>query len=306
MYIMDKTLERNQVNLEVCNCKFNSDINTSSLDFCGNVYYSHNNLYDYQYDGSAVNCFALFLSAHDDTFKGCYESIYDMSEATFQGIAVDISNIYIDACHRAFSLSARYVYIKNVTLLNLYDIYNDHTGKFISFQPGKSNNTTFHKDVINIDVPFESAVIENVDLAETNQSTITDYRMFDAEKISAWANAPKISFNNCSFIHNNHGADGNLTGCDVLVNRCKIFESLRFITTARLFAFVALSDYGFPRALIINNCFIVKDDNSALPQDVIYAGNDVNKFVINSYASGSVNATEIFTGTVVNANINIT
>lgn len=304
MFIMDKTLDRDQVNLEVCNCKFNSGIYTSSLDFCGNVYYSHNNLYDYQYPGSAVNCFALYLYAHNDTFKGSFESIYDMTEGLFQGLNADISNIYINSCHRAFSLSSRYVSIKNVVLRNLYDVYNDRTAKFIALQHGKFDDTNFHKDVINGDVPFVSAIIENVDLTETYQSTITDYRMFDAEKTSAWANIPKITFNNCSFIHNNHGADGNFTGCDVFLNRCKIFESLRFITTARLFSFVALPDFGFPHALTINNCFIVKDD-SELPQDVIYCSNDTYKFVVNSYASGSVNANSVFTGTVVNANINI-
>lgn len=115
-YVVANTLPREAVDGKMCNCTI-TDINTSVVDFVGNNWYSENNIFDWDYDGSAVNVFALNLFVNADQIKGDFKNVYDNCEAIYyQGNSVNIKNVKITGTIRLipFELSAKDIVLENI------------------------------------------------------------------------------------------------------------------------------------------------------------------------------------------------
>ena len=156
IYCIDNELERTQINLDFINNKI-INIYTTALDFIGNIANIKNNCYNFEYAGSCLNVFALYLFVENDEINGQYDNVYDnCEELYFRGINANINNVINNAnvTNTIVHLSAENCVINN--LIN----NNDQTMNCVRNYFG-TNSSNIHKDCTSTIIPKTITFISN-------------------------------------------------------------------------------------------------------------------------------------------------
>lgn len=176
-YMIANTKARTAINAELKGCYF-TNILTSIFNFIGNNLYLHENEYNFEYEGSLLNGFALFFQAENEVVRGSYGNAYDNCEAEyFHGIKFVAKNIrnYAAITQMFFSVAALETEIDNFENLN----ENNVVAIFRAYFRGAAH--TNHRDCAASNIAYSNVVIQNSRLIaqhavqSINSSTNVDY-----------------------------------------------------------------------------------------------------------------------------------
>lgn len=144
IYCIDNELDRTDINMDFIGNTI-KDIKTSCIDFIGNILNLKNNYYNFNYTGSCLNIYALYLFIENEEVNGSFDNVYDnCEEVYFRGVSVYAKNVINNAnvTNALFHLSADTCVIDN--LIN----NNDQTMNCVRNYFG-TNNSNIHKDCTN-------------------------------------------------------------------------------------------------------------------------------------------------------------
>lgn len=96
-YVCPYNNDRESVNIIFSN-NYAENVNSSLLDFLGNKCEIYNNEYNFNYAGSLLNIFGLYVYIHDEVVLSDAVSVYDCTEdGFFSSNIINIRNVYIDS-----------------------------------------------------------------------------------------------------------------------------------------------------------------------------------------------------------------
>ena len=276
-YVIAVAKPREYVNCRMDSCHYNAPINTSSIDFVGNTIIFKNNIFNYDYDGSYTNAFALHLIASGDTVNGHgNSSLYDNCEELFwQGDDVDISNVTINGSLKILADVA-------ANACHIHDIKDTSkiTNTVVALRPGYGgqNSANFpYSATSKLDDPF--AVISNV--AVTAPVVLARCGDFEDEKTTPYNVVVRniiIPTGNARWIP--------LEACKtLLIDNSKIFNTVDtgFSSTAVGILFNQKS----PDIIRITNCVFVNVNKTA--QEYLLGGCNGKLILVNNSTSDSTN-----------------
>lgn len=171
-YSIVDELDRDKINMNFTNNKV-YDIHTTTFNFIGNILNIKNNYYNFEYAGSCINCFALYLFVENEEIYGSYDSVYDnCEEVYFQGIDAHFKNIinYAEITNNLFSLSCNYTEIDNFINNEETDVLNCFRFYF------NTNQSDIHKDCSTTTLAKCYAKVTNSKLVATHiTSSLNNY-----------------------------------------------------------------------------------------------------------------------------------
>ena len=276
-YVIAVAKPREYVNCLMDNCQYNAPINTSSIDFVGNTIIFKNNIFNYDYDGSYTNAFALHLIASGDTVNGQgTSSLYDNCEELFwHGDDVDISNVTINGSLKILAEVA-------ANACHIHDIKDTSkiTNLVVALRPGYGgqNSANFpYSATSKLDDPF--ALISNVAVNTTGtlvrcgdyeDEKTTPYNVVVRNIIIPTGNARRLQLEACKTL---------------LIDNSKIFNTVDtgFSSTAVGILFIQKS----PDIIRITNCVFVNVSKTA--QEYLLGGCNGKLILVNNSTSDSTN-----------------
>lgn len=140
IYVCPYNNDRESVNIIFSN-NYAEYVNTTLLDFLGNKCEIFNNEYNFNYAGSLLNIFGLYVYVHDEVILSNAMSIYDCTEdGFFSSNIIDIRNVYIDSNIQNIGIYAfcdqinieNYIHKNGNRSLHIYNTTN--INKFSKFQ----------------------------------------------------------------------------------------------------------------------------------------------------------------------------
>lgn len=178
-YMIANTKARTAINAELKGCYF-TNILTSIFNFIGNKLYLHENEYNFTYDGSLLNGFALDFLVENEIVRGSFGNVYDNCEAEyFQGIKFTAKNItnYAEITQMFFSVQALNVEIDNFNNLNPNNVNNCLRCYF------RGAAHTNHRDCATSNIAYLNCIVSNSDLTakkciqSINSTTQVDFTL---------------------------------------------------------------------------------------------------------------------------------
>lgn len=189
-YICPYNNDRKSINIIFSN-NYAENVNSTLLDFLGNKCEIFNNEYNFNYAGSLLNIFGLYVYIHDEVILSDAGSVYDCTEdGFFSSNIIDIRNVYIDSNIRNIGIYAfcdqinieNYIHKNGNRSLQIYNATN--TNKISKFQATEtktkisvniSNSYTNSNNFIRSANPIENYYInvENCDINTKKQNFYT-------------------------------------------------------------------------------------------------------------------------------------
>lgn len=234
MFIVNINSDREEVNAEIKNNYFGATY-TSSINFIGNHIEISGNTYDYNYNGSIVNCMGLDVCAHDETFNGVITNCYDNCENdAFQGVTFKIENIEVKEVTYFTMFAANIVDISNVHIKQV----GAHVTTLAYVYPGYGADPSLHPDVGVTELTSCNILIDNCNLEnlDGNAGFLIDVSSNTLQPLVCIKNciSPKITGST------RYSPLLSAKNCDVKFSNCVLYARLdtNFSATSAIVLFV--------------------------------------------------------------------
>lgn len=234
---------RRYVNASFKNNYFGTDVYTSVLDFNGNYLDVKNNIYNFDYPGSVMNCFGLNVNIEGDSCNGTVNNVYDnCEEVCYTGDTFKCNNVRIAATNsHAFQLAALDICLDNI-------IINSSVFRMLTLRPGYSSPNT---------MPHGTTSASNQMIVSIRNCIINSGAkwLYDGTKSGQYLT--QVSFIGCSLI----GSESPISakGVDLIFDGCNFYGANN---NGSYMICRFPSGQNQPDSIRMNNCKYINHDST--------------------------------------------